>query len=63
MPIDKHEDVLLTLKGCSSGSDDLVFELLDLPINGTVEFRAGVVSASVPKHHPMITYFHPFTFS
>lgn len=48
MPLDKHEEIPVTLKGCGKAGDaGAVFELNGLPVGQKVEFRGGLVSAEV----------------
>lgn len=49
MPLDKHEEVKIFLKGCgAAGEHGVVFQLNGLPLDQKVEFRGGLVSADLP---------------
>jgi hypothetical protein len=52
MPLDKHEEVSIGLKGCG-GTEGVVFELVDLPLDTKCEFRVGVISAVLPVNIDM----------
>lgn len=50
--MDKHEEVSVGLKGCG-GTEGVVFELCDLPLDTKCEFRVGVISAKMPVNVDM----------
>lgn len=50
--MDKHEEISVGLKGCG-GTEGVVFELVDLPLDSKYEFRVGVISAAMPVNIDM----------